>query len=82
MDYLKIDGQYTQKLLTSERDALLIRNLAKMCADLGIDVIAERIEQEDQARRLRDMNIPLGQGYYFAYPDTKSAYDPSKIAAE
>lgn len=82
VDYVKIDGQYTQKVLESEKDAVLVRNLAKMCKDLKIDVIAERIEEEKQLQNLRAMGIPLGQGFYFAHPAAKPEYDPKNIAAE
>ncbi|MBU0858762.1 MAG: EAL domain-containing protein, partial [Alphaproteobacteria bacterium] len=74
VDYVKIDGQYTQKLLASRRDAVLIKNLAQMCHDLDIKVIAERVEQEEQAVRLREYNIGFGQGYYFGKPTPKPEY--------
>lgn len=81
VDYVKIDGMYTQRLLESERDTALMRNISKMCRDLKIGVIAERIEQKAQADALKSMGIPLGQGFYFARPATKPDYDPAKIAA-
>lgn len=79
VDYVKIDGQYTQKLLTSDRDAVLIKNLAQMCDDLEIQVIAERIEEKEQLEALKNMGIPLGQGFYFARPSNKPSYDPATI---
>jgi PAS domain S-box-containing protein len=81
VDYVKIEGQYTQKILKSDRDALLVKNICKMCEDLGIKVIAERVESEEQARTLKAMGVPLAQGYYFALPDRKPVFNPEKIAA-
>lgn len=79
VDYVKIDGQYTQKMLSSRRDAVLIKNLAQMCHDLDIKVIAERVEHEDQMHRLREYNIGYGQGYFFGKPTAKPEYkDPLK----
>ena len=75
VDYVKIDGQYTQKMLSSRRDALLIKNLAQMCHDLDIKVIAERIENAAQAARLREYNIGYGQGFYYGRPGSKPHYD-------
>lgn len=74
VDYVKIDGQYTQKLLSSRRDAVLIKNLAQMCHDLDIKVIAERVENEAQALKLQEFNIGYGQGYYFGKPTAKPSY--------
>lgn len=80
VDYVKIDGDYIRKLLTSERDAIMIKNLSRMCNDLNIGVIAERVEEEAQAERLRTMGIPYGQGYLFSPARTKPDYEPKKPA--
>lgn len=79
VNYVKIDGQYVQKMMTSRRDAVLIKSLAQMCHDLDIKVIAERVETEDQMNRLREYNIGYGQGYFFGKPGPKPEYkDPLK----
>ncbi len=79
VDYVKIDGQYTQKLLSSRRDALLIKNLTQMCHDLDIKVIAERVENEAQLNRLREYKIGFAQGFYFGRPTPHPEYkQPAK----
>jgi EAL domain-containing protein (putative c-di-GMP-specific phosphodiesterase class I) len=74
VDYVKIDGQYTHKLLSSRRDALLIKNLTQMCRDLDIKVIAERVENEAQLNRLREYKIGYAQGFYFGRPTAHPEY--------
>ncbi len=81
VDYVKIDGAYTQKILHSERDAVLLKNLSQMCKDLNIGVIAERIEDAAQVHRLKALSIPLGQGYFFAKPSAKPEYEPVRMAS-
>lgn len=76
VDYLKIDGQYTRKLLTSQRDAVMVKNLARMCADLGVTVIAEFVETRGQASLLREMGVPLAQGFLYSKPLLKPDFDP------
>lgn len=76
VDYVKIDRQYTQKMLSSRRDALLIKNLAQMCHDLDIRVIAERVENEAQVERLREYGIGFAQGFYFGKPGPRIEYVP------
>lgn len=72
VDGVKIDGAYTKTILTSPRDATLIRNLTKMCHELDIFVVAEMVETKEQANYLRDMGIDKGQGWHFG----KAAKDP------
>jgi EAL domain-containing protein (putative c-di-GMP-specific phosphodiesterase class I) len=76
VDYVKIDGQYTRRVVASERDRVLLKNLANMCGDLGIAVVAEQIELPEQAEIMRDMGIALGQGFLFARPNAKPEYAP------
>ncbi|MCB1537669.1 MAG: EAL domain-containing protein [Rhodospirillales bacterium] len=68
VDSVKIDGQYITNILSSDRDRSMISNLVRMCADLDVSVVAERVETREQADALRAMNVALGQGYYFAKP--------------
>src|SRR3546814_3417677 len=57
VDYVKIDGTYTRRLLSSERDSLLLRKLCDLCADLKIETIAEMVELEDQVDKLRSLGV-------------------------
>jgi EAL domain-containing protein (putative c-di-GMP-specific phosphodiesterase class I) len=76
IDYLKIDGKYIRKIMTSQRDLAMVKNLAQMCADLGIKVVAEFVEDEEQLEALRSMGIQYGQGYLFGKPRPKTDYIP------
>ena len=40
---------------------------------LGLEVVAEGIEREDQSDSLRDLGCQLGQGFLFARPMTEDA---------
>jgi EAL domain-containing protein (putative c-di-GMP-specific phosphodiesterase class I) len=68
VDYVKIDGTYTRRLLSSDRDGLLLRNLCELCADLKIETIAEMVELEDQVDKLRSLGVKMGQGYLLGRP--------------
>ena len=39
-----------------------------MSASLGLKVIAERIEQDDQCARLQELRCAYGQGFRFSRP--------------
>lgn len=68
VDFVKIDGTYTRRLLDSDRDSLLIRNLCELCRDLNIKTIAEMVELEEQVEELRGLGIHMGQGYLLGKP--------------
>jgi EAL domain-containing protein (putative c-di-GMP-specific phosphodiesterase class I) len=77
VDYVKIDGQYTQKVLSSERDAVMIKNLSQMCKDLNVKMVAERIETEEEAMWMKANGVQYGQGFLFAQPKPTPDYMPS-----
>ena len=79
VNYVKIDGAYTKKILTSDRDGIMVKNLVQMCRDLKIKVIAEMIEEEQQAERMRSLGVHYGQGYLFAKPSAKPEYENKRL---
>lgn len=76
VDAVKIDGQYVMGILESTRDQSMIKNLVRMCQDLDIKVVAERVETQAIATLLKSMDVDYGQGYYFAKP----LDEPTEIA--
>ena len=68
VDFVKIDGTYTRRLLDSDRDSLMLRNLCELCGDLKIQTIAEMVELEEQVAALRSLGVHMGQGYLFGIP--------------
>jgi EAL domain-containing protein (putative c-di-GMP-specific phosphodiesterase class I) len=46
----------------------LVRNLTVMAHELGCEVVAERIETEEEEAIARELGIDLGQGYRFGRP--------------
>lgn len=75
---VKIDGQYVMNILTSERDRMMVSNMVRMCRDLNVAVVAERVETKELVTALQGMGVDYGQGYYFAKPLDAPNY---KVAA-
>jgi c-di-GMP phosphodiesterase len=67
LDVLKIDRSFVQQL-RSKRGEYLVRAIANLAHNLGIDVIAEGVETEEQAIKLQSLGCHRGQGYLFAQP--------------
>lgn len=74
VDGVKINGQYIDGVLASDRDGKLVKNLVNMCRDMGMKTVAERVETPQQAKFLKDINVDYGQGYLFARPGDKPEY--------
>jgi EAL domain-containing protein (putative c-di-GMP-specific phosphodiesterase class I)/GGDEF domain-containing protein len=82
VDHVKIDGVYIRRMLEGKRDAAIVRSIVHLCAELQMGTIAEMIETEAQATKLRDLGIDCGQGYLFGKPAIEEDFSASKAAPQ
>ena len=71
VDFVKFDGSLVKKMGTSQRDDTLLRGLLKLCAELGLQTVAECIETAEQAERARELGFDYAQGFYVGKPVEK-----------
>lgn len=64
-DKLKIDRAFVASVLDDGPSEHILRAILAMCSGLGVDVIAEGIEEEAQAERLVEFGCTGGQGFLF-----------------
>ena len=74
IDYVKIDRSFVSELGTSSEDEALCRAIIVMAHSLGMQVIAEGIENQVQLSMLQEMGCDFGQGYYFSPPLRPEAF--------
>jgi len=67
-DFVKIDRHFFLESKKSSINFNLIDSIATACHRIGIKVIAEGIEQENDLRTCREIGIDLVQGYLLARP--------------
>lgn len=67
-DQVKIDMKLVRGIERHGPRQAIVRAIAQVCADLGIDVIVEGIETLGEYRWFADQGIALFQGYLFAKP--------------
>lgn len=79
-DLIKIDMDLIRHVDTNPARQAIVRNLVRLCADMGINVIAEGIETLGERDFLRDAGINLMQGYLFAKPAFKAVATLSDAA--
>jgi len=68
IDFLKIDQSFTRNLALGTEDLALCEAIVVMAHKLGIKVIAEGVETEQQRDLLQQMGCDYGQGYLFSRP--------------
>jgi len=68
IDTLKIDRSFVADVAKSSEAAALIHTLVQLGKNLGLETLAEGIEDLDQMQFLRDEQCDSGQGYLFARP--------------
>jgi diguanylate cyclase (GGDEF)-like protein len=66
---LKIDRSFVLGIETSERSRTLLSGVARLSAELGLTVVVEGIETDDQLQLIRkDLHINEAQGFLFCKP--------------
>lgn len=70
VDILKIDQTFVSGLVEDGDDAGIVETIVDLGTRLGLSVIAEGVEEEIQAERLKGLGCRLAQGYYFSVPVT------------
>jgi diguanylate cyclase (GGDEF)-like protein/PAS domain S-box-containing protein len=68
LDIIKIDPSFVSGLGHDDRLTLLTRTVVQVGRELGLQVIAEGIEQPRQLAALREMGCDYGQGFLVARP--------------
>jgi EAL domain-containing protein (putative c-di-GMP-specific phosphodiesterase class I) len=68
IDILKIDRSFVEQLGSIQEGAGLARAIITLGDTLGLEVVAEGIELEQQQRELIELGCVAGQGYYYSKP--------------
>jgi EAL domain-containing protein (putative c-di-GMP-specific phosphodiesterase class I)/PAS domain-containing protein len=68
VDHLKLDQSLIHRMTLDAKSKTVIRSIISLGADLGIDVIAEGVETEQQFQMLQDLGCPRVQGYLLGRP--------------
>jgi diguanylate cyclase (GGDEF)-like protein len=75
IDVLKIDHSFVSGIAISSESAAIVHTLVQLGKLLGLETIAEGIENNDQVIRLRAEGVDTGQGFLFAGPLDVEAVD-------
>lgn len=68
VDTLKLDRSFLSDVLTNPASLKIVRAVARLAADLGMQTVAEGVETTEQAEALKAIGIDCAQGFLYARP--------------
>lgn len=68
LDSLKIDKSFIDNIHTNKDNEAMVTGIIYFANSLGMLIIAEGIEKQEQIEKLKSLGCSLGQGYHIAKP--------------
>ncbi len=82
IDALKIDRSFVRDVCTDEYDAAMLSGIIKLVHDLGLTVVAEGVETEEQRAFLRRHGCDAMQGFLISKPLPAAEYESTVLRGE
>ncbi|MED1204257.1 EAL domain-containing protein [Heyndrickxia acidicola] len=70
IDILKIDQSFVKEIQVNEKDAAITKTIIHLAHNLGMEVVAEGVEEKGQVQFLLSARCQKAQGFYFSKPVT------------
>lgn len=74
LDQLKIDQSFVRDVLTDSNDAAIARSIVALGKSLGLSLVAEGVEMQEQHEFLVNVGCDFFQGYLYARPCDEAAF--------
>lgn len=78
-DVLKLDKSMIDDISKNPKTKAVVTSIAEICTKLGVDMIAEGIETEEQLSALQSCGVTLGQGFLFSKPIPALEYEEKYV---
>lgn len=82
VDTLKIDRAFIKDLGGKEENSAIVKAILTVAKTVGLNVVAEGIEEKEQLAVLQDLGCQQGQGYYYSRPTTSNQCEGFMIAKD
>jgi diguanylate cyclase (GGDEF)-like protein/PAS domain S-box-containing protein len=80
VEILKIDKAFIDSIALGPEDSALASAVLRLGQSLGLQIVAEGVEHEEQATVLRRLGCPLAQGFLYARPVPAEMLDALLVA--
>ena len=74
VDIIKIDKMFIDTIGSDDSSTTIVDSLVELADNLGMGIIAEGVEFEEQVERLLDLGVTAAQGYLYAAPMSAADY--------
>ena len=78
---LKIDRSFVDAMIGDRRTELLVRAMIEVAHRLGLEAVAEGVENEETLLRLVEMDCDIVQGYHIGRPTRAEDFVAERLAA-
>lgn len=75
IDILKIDKEFLNKTINSDRQKIIFSAIAQMANQLKIKVVVEGVEIIENVKLMQEVGFSIAQGYYFAKPMEEAIFE-------
>ena len=79
IDFLKIDGAFVRNIAKDANDRAMVTAINQVGHALGIQTIAEFIENHEIQSILEEIGVDMGQGYFIHMPEEFKLADQSQL---
>ncbi|MDP2497054.1 MAG: EAL domain-containing protein [Candidatus Palauibacterales bacterium] len=79
-DVLKIDRGFVADVESPGRESVIVQAILMMARQFGMEVVAEGVETETQARHLENLGCGYAQGFHFARPMPAEKFEEEWLA--
>lgn len=79
-DYIKIDGAFVENLLDNPVDQKVIRLIAEIGHEAGMQTVAEYVQNAESLTLLGELGVDLAQGYFVGRPNKRPSFRSTPIS--
>ena len=77
-DFVKLDLKLIRGIHQAKARQEIIKALGRVCSDLGVQIIAEGVENQEEADTCLNLGCHLSQGFFFGQPQPVTSFAPRK----
>lgn len=74
-DVLKINMDFLQKNKNEQKESIILKNIVEMAKMLNMQVVIEKLENEEQFNKMKKIKCDLFQGFYYSKPLPVDEYE-------